>query len=82
MYWGKADSAPSTFRGVIKVQDIKEIREAKRILCAVKKIMTKDYSKRMDKTFAIVTSSTVLELEAPTIDSKKLWMGYFKILVS
>jgi hypothetical protein len=46
-----------------------------------KKYVDKTAGTRYQYTFTIVTKSRVLELEAPSIDSKNLWMGFFEKLL-
>jgi hypothetical protein len=79
IFWGKSGSAPRTFRGCVPVSEIVEIRDGKgrHKLC---RIFMKDYSSRINRVFAIVCKNRILELEAPTIDSKYMWMEYFRNL--
>jgi hypothetical protein len=72
LYWGGSGKNPKiSFLGKIEIASITDVKDGTGILknpfC---KLMTKDYSQRMNKHLAIVSKSRTLELEAPTIEAK------------
>lgn len=67
----------------MEIKNIIEIREGRGILKnPICKVFSKGYSARINKIIAIVSKERILELEAPTLEAKNLWMGYFKNLLA
>lgn len=81
IYWGLPGQDKKKYKGRLEVMKISEVVEGKGILknpfC---RALIKDYSGRKSKMISIVSKERTLELEAPTIESAQVWIGYFRLL--